>query len=68
MEKLLSRSPLELDREREGEWLHLLSSDVQAVETGATIVVACAEDFGEISEAERAFQALGRALADAGLT
>lgn len=40
----------------------------EAVETGATIVVACAEDFGEISEAERAFQALGRALADAGLT
>ncbi|HET6396189.1 MAG TPA: serine hydrolase [Pseudoxanthomonas sp.] len=30
---------------------------------GATVVVACAEDFGELAEAERAFQALGRALA-----
>jgi len=31
---------------------------------GATVVVACAEDFGEPAQAEQAFQALGRALAD----
>lgn len=29
---------------------------------GATVVVACAEDFGELAAAEQAFQALGRAL------
>ena len=38
-----------------------------AVEEGATIVVACAEDYDDIAEAEGAFQALGRALAEAGL-
>ncbi|AKC88241.1 hypothetical protein WQ53_06885 [Pseudoxanthomonas suwonensis] len=32
---------------------------------GATVVVACAEDFGELAQAEQAFQALGRALAQA---
>lgn len=37
------------------------------VEEGATIVVACADDFGDIGNAEQAFQALGRALAEAGL-
>lgn len=37
------------------------------VEDGATIVVACAEQFGDLSEAERAFQALGHALTEAGL-
>ncbi|WP_202841321.1 serine hydrolase [Luteimonas saliphila] len=31
---------------------------------GATVVVACAEGFDELAQAERAFQALGRALAD----
>lgn len=31
---------------------------------GATVVVACAEDFGELAQAEQAFQALGRALAE----
>ena len=31
---------------------------------GATVVVACAERFGELEQAEQAFQALGRALAD----
>ena len=40
----------------------------EAVEEGATIVVACAEDYGDLGEAERAFQALGRALAEANLT
>lgn len=30
---------------------------------GATVVVACAERFGELARAEQAFQALGRALA-----
>jgi beta-lactamase class A len=34
---------------------------------GTTIVVACAEDFGAIAQAEKAFQALGRALGEAGL-
>ncbi|TYT26731.1 serine hydrolase [Luteimonas viscosa] len=29
---------------------------------GATVVVACAERFGDLAQAERAFQALGRAL------
>ncbi|ADV26052.1 hypothetical protein Psesu_0190 [Pseudoxanthomonas suwonensis 11-1] len=29
---------------------------------GATVVVACAEHFGELAQAEQAFQALGRAL------
>jgi beta-lactamase class A len=29
---------------------------------GATVVVACAEDFGELAQAERAFQSLGQAL------
>ena len=29
---------------------------------GSTVVVACAEDFGGIGEAERAFEAFGRAL------
>ncbi|MGO1542145.1 MAG: serine hydrolase [Luteimonas sp.] len=38
-----------------------------AVEEDATIVVACAEDYDDIAEAEGAFQALGRALAEAGL-
>ncbi len=33
----------------------------------ATIVVACAEEFDDIADAERAFQALGRKLAEAGL-
>ena len=32
---------------------------------GATVVVACAEHFGELEQAEQAFQALGRALAAA---
>src|SRR5690606_19231089 len=32
---------------------------------GATLVVACAERFGELEQAEQAFQALGRALAAA---
>lgn len=41
--------------------------DPERAERGATIVVACAEDYGDIAEAERAFQALGRALAEAGL-
>src|SRR5690554_4523238 len=40
----------------------------EQVEEGATIVVACAEDYGDLGEAERAFQALGRAFAEAGLT
>lgn len=31
---------------------------------GATVVVACAEDFEELAQAEQAFQALGRALGD----
>lgn len=31
---------------------------------GATVVVACAERFGELEQAEQAFQALGRAVAD----
>jgi len=31
-------------------------------EAGATVVVACAEDFDELAQAETAFQALGRAL------
>lgn len=30
---------------------------------GATVVVACAEDYDELAQAERAFQSLGRALA-----
>jgi beta-lactamase class A len=30
---------------------------------GATVVVACAEDYDDIAQAERAFQSLGRALA-----
>ncbi|TDK23031.1 serine hydrolase [Luteimonas aestuarii] len=29
---------------------------------GATVVVACAEDFGELAQAEQAFQSLGQAL------
>lgn len=33
--------------------------------SGATVVVACAERFGELAQAEQAFQALGRALASA---
>ncbi|MGY0561275.1 serine hydrolase [Luteimonas sp. A277] len=37
------------------------------VDEGATIVVACAEEFDDIADAERAFQALGRKLAEAGL-
>ena len=41
--------------------------DPEQVEEGATIVVACAEDYDDIAEAERAFQALGRALGEAGL-
>ena len=39
----------------------------ERVEEGTTIAVACADDFGDIENAERAFQALGRALAEAGL-
>jgi len=39
-----------------------------SVEEGATIVAACADDFGDIGNAEQAFQSLGRALAEAGLT
>lgn len=39
----------------------------ESVEEGATIVVACAEDFGDIGNAEQAFQSLGRALAEADL-
>lgn len=35
-------------------------------EPSAVIVAACAEDFEEIGQAERAFAALGRALADSG--
>lgn len=31
---------------------------------GATVVVACAEDFGDLAQAEQAFQALGRALGE----
>ena len=38
------------------------------VEEGATIVVACAEDYGDLDSAEQAFQSLGRALAEADLT
>ena len=34
----------------------------------ATIVVACAEEFDDMEDAERAFQALGRKLAEAGLS
>ena len=39
----------------------------EAVDEGATIVAACAEDYDDISQAEDAFQALGRALAESGL-
>lgn len=38
----------------------------RAVE-GATVVVACAEDFADIAQAERAFQELGQALGETGL-
>ncbi|WP_058835941.1 serine hydrolase [Luteimonas abyssi] len=34
---------------------------------GAVIVAACAEDYDDIAEAEQAFEALGRALDEAGL-
>lgn len=39
----------------------------EGVEEGATIVVACAEDYGDLDSAEQAFQSLGRALSDADL-
>lgn len=39
----------------------------ERVEEGATIVVACAEDYGDLDSAEQAFQSLGRALSDADL-
>lgn len=36
--------------------------DAERGEAGAMVVVACAEDFDELAQAETAFQALGRAL------
>lgn len=38
--------------------------DAERGDAGATVVVACAEDFGELAQAEAAFQALGRALGE----
>lgn len=41
--------------------------DPAAGRAGSTVVVACAEDFGGIGEAERAFEAFGRALGESGV-
>lgn len=38
--------------------------DADAGREGATVVLACAEDFDDLGQAEQAFQALGRALGD----
>ncbi len=38
--------------------------DAAAGRAGATVVLACAEDFDELAQAEQAFQAFGRALGD----
>ncbi|WP_236551042.1 serine hydrolase [Luteimonas sp. 9C] len=38
--------------------------DPERARNGATLVLACAEDFDDIAQAETAFQGLGRALAD----
>jgi beta-lactamase class A len=37
------------------------------LDEGAVVVAACAENYAELDEAEQAFEALGAALADAGL-
>jgi len=38
--------------------------DPEAGRDGATVVLACAEDFDELAQAEQAFQAFGRALGE----
>lgn len=46
----------------------VINPDAAGADEGATtIVVACAEDYDDIAQAEAAFQSLGRALGEAGL-